>query len=378
MRTRDIPPLSTQEQQQIDQLLQVQVVIRHGARTPYMKYSCWKEYDIHWDHCNVTEVMYTSPSSFETSTNWLFRKLYDGSPNSLGGNCKTGQLLQDGYDQETANGRILRKAYIGPSHYHLLKSHLWEMNNPKKIYFRSDDEQRTLMSGQSLVHSFFEIHEQVIIDWHTGDYQLDTLYPNSLVCPRLDNISTEAFASREYLTSPTQINKPKLEVALNEMFGQGYWDWIYMIDCLMTAVCSGHNIPSGDSSTDGIQMTNELFKSLIGYQEFDNFYKFTYDDSYYSKLAMSNVAYMLRTRLEEAMRGDAHAMEFVLYGKHLFGCIVLYMNMLCVVYFWCMSSIFVLYEWCVYDLLALYLSVIDSCYHFFCLADCFSLCASRT
>lgn len=110
MSAREIPLLTPQEQEQIDKLLQVQVVIRHGARTPYMKYSCWKEYNIPWDNCNVTEVMYTSPSPYESSTNWLFRKKYDGSPNSLGGSCKTGQLLEAGFEQESANGRMLQKA----------------------------------------------------------------------------------------------------------------------------------------------------------------------------------------------------------------------------------------------------------------------------
>ena len=315
MSTREIPPLTTQEQQQIDQLLQAQVLIRHGARTPYMKYSCWKDYDLHWDNCNVTEVMYTSPSLYETSTQWLFRKLYDGSPNFLGGHCKTGQLLEGGFQQESTNGLILRKAYIGPHKFNLLKSHVWGLNNPKKIYFRSDDEQRTLMSGQSLVHSLFDVHAQAIIDWHTGDYQLDTLYPNSLVCPRLENISSEAFASRAYLESPAQQSKHTLETELNGMFGEGDWSWTFMIDCLMTSVCNDHDIPSG--ALGGAQMSDALFNELVAYQEFDYFYKFTYENSFYAKMAMSNVAYMLRTRMEAAMRGDADAMEFVLFGKNV-------------------------------------------------------------
>ena len=185
------------------------------------------------------------------------------------------------------------------------------------MYFRSDDEQRTLMSGQSLVHSLFDIHIQEIIDWHTGDYLLDTLYPNSRVCPRLDNISSEAFASEGYLSSPMQLNKQKLERDLNIIFGEGYWDWTFMIDCLMTSVCSGHGIPSGDSNSDSGEghMSKELFTQFTAYQEFDYFYKMTFDNSFYSKLAMSNVVYTLRMRLEEAMHGDSSAMEFVLYGK---------------------------------------------------------------
>ena len=91
MLSREIPPLSPSEKARIHQLLQVQVVIRHGARTPYMKYSCWNDYNIEWDNCNVTELMHTSSSPEEgatTANNWLFRKVYDGSPNFLGATAR--------------------------------------------------------------------------------------------------------------------------------------------------------------------------------------------------------------------------------------------------------------------------------------------------
>ena len=43
----------------------------------------------------------------------LFRKVYDAFTNELGGdNCMTGQLLKEGYRQETENGNILKSAYI--------------------------------------------------------------------------------------------------------------------------------------------------------------------------------------------------------------------------------------------------------------------------
>lgn len=40
-------------------------------------------------------------------TTGLFRKKYDAYPsdNALGGTCMEGQLLEEGYEQEQANGR---------------------------------------------------------------------------------------------------------------------------------------------------------------------------------------------------------------------------------------------------------------------------------
>lgn len=158
---RKIPPLTAEQQSQVASLEQVQVLIRHGARTPYMKYQCWENYSVAWNNCNVTELMlasssYTSPNR---QAPWLFRKLYDGSANALGGNCYTGQLISDGYEQEISNGEFLRQAYL-ESELALFNTSVWtEINTDELIYLRSDDEQRTLMSGQLLVHGMFNVRQ---------------------------------------------------------------------------------------------------------------------------------------------------------------------------------------------------------------------------
>lgn len=164
--TKNIPPLTASELTQVTELKQVQVMIRHGARTPYALFSCWKDYDVIWNNCNVTELMLESPSM--TSPNrpaqWLYRKLYDGSLNYLGGNCYTGQLLSEGYQQELTNGGFLYDAYIdGP--LPLFPTNEWELlNTSTEIYLRSDDEQRTLMSGQILMRTFFNVRDQLLYD----------------------------------------------------------------------------------------------------------------------------------------------------------------------------------------------------------------------
>ena len=158
--SKQIPPLSASELTQVTELKQVQVMIRHGARTPFALFPCWKDYDVSWNNCNVTELMVASPS--ETSPKrpaaWLFRKLYDGSQNYLGGNCLTGQLLLEGYEQEEANGQALYNAYIAGA-LPLFSTNKWEeLNTTTEMYLRSDDEQRTLMSGQILLHTFFNVN----------------------------------------------------------------------------------------------------------------------------------------------------------------------------------------------------------------------------
>ncbi len=99
----------------------------------------------------------SSYTSQQRPATWLFRKIYNGSPNYLGGNCYTGQLVLEGYKQEEAIGTTLYNAYIGGD-LKLFPTNVWsEINSTEYIYLRSDDEQRTLMSGQILMHTFFNV-----------------------------------------------------------------------------------------------------------------------------------------------------------------------------------------------------------------------------
>lgn len=179
---RSIPPLTAAEIAQVDTLKQVQVIIRHGSRTLDAVETCWKDYNVTWNDCNCTTLQI--PSNSYTSSNvahpWLFRKLYDGSPNDLGGNCETGQLLGYGYDQQLDNGLILRAAYLNTSQkLSLFNTTFIDQIPASQLYFRSDDVPRTLMSGQTLLSSMFNTSGEIIIPWHLGDYNLDMIYPNS-------------------------------------------------------------------------------------------------------------------------------------------------------------------------------------------------------
>jgi 2-phosphoxylose phosphatase len=317
MSTRDIPPLPEEEQDGGNMILQqVQVLIRHGARTPYAAHTCWRDYDIKWNNCNVSEIMEFSPSTFiSDQTYWRFRLLYDAYPNELGGNCLTGQLVSEGYDQEVRNGELLKAAYIGSGHHKLFNTSVWEDLNHKTIYLRSDDEQRTLMSGQILIHSMFDLQKTEVVNWHTGDYILDTLSPNSFLCPALTSIATAAESSLEYQQTLASDRVKSLQNSLDQILGtesSGEWSWRFIQDCLMTTLCSGKEtaLPK--------EMTQELLDEIVHQVEYRYGYKSLYNDSEYSKLAMTNTAYKIRTRLEKMMRAQdsaaSDALKFVLYG----------------------------------------------------------------
>ena len=109
---------------------------------------------------------------------FLFEKRYDAletSPfggdnkNQLNGTCQLGQLILQGYQQELQNGKFLRDAYVynklsqdPPASMRLMDSK--QENTFQDVYYRVDDDERTLMSGQivlrgllgSELHQFFQ------------------------------------------------------------------------------------------------------------------------------------------------------------------------------------------------------------------------------
>ena len=323
MSSRAIVPLTEAERTLVGELKQVQVVIRHGARTPYSAHPCWKNYNIDWNDCNVSDFMFSAPSGQSADEEgWFFRKVYDASPNELGGRCQTGQLLAEGYNQEVKNGELLRQAYIGNTSLALFPTAVWEELDTREIYFRSDDEQRTLSSGQILVHSLFDVRRREVIAWHTGDYSLDTLSPNKHACPLLDKLEKKAFASEEFLAVQTSERVQQLTRDLDAVLGAGAWSWDFLMDCFMTVTCTGRSVPGVGNG----KMTQQLFDAAIGHVEYMYAYKSLYNGSVFSRLAMTKTAANIRKRLVTAQRNSPGALKFVLYGRCRGGYGTLYMS----------------------------------------------------
>jgi len=318
---RKIPPLSASEKSLVSELIQVQAIIRHGARTPYTAYQCWADYDIPWNNCNVTELMIESNSytSQQRPAKWLFRKLYDGSANDLGGNCYTGQLLYEGFEQELQNGRYMYDAYID-SDLPLFNTDIWtDINTNQQIYLRSDDEQRTLMSGQLLLHGMFNVSQEIIVPWHTGDYNLDQIYPNSYACPRLSQLENQIYATSDFIAENTSTRINTLNTDLNVILGTGQWYWYYIFDCFMTTVCTNRQVPSGSANT--VLMTDEIFNATIAQVEYQQSYLYLYNNSQYAKLAMGNTAWHVRTNIQNMLNAvnagtPSSALKFALFSAH--------------------------------------------------------------
>ena len=88
------------------QLLQVQILARHGARAPYARVYCWDKakspMDVTWN-CGPSEI-FSQDIATSSSHGRLYSKLYSEN-NILTGTCVVGGLLPIGRRQHLENGR---------------------------------------------------------------------------------------------------------------------------------------------------------------------------------------------------------------------------------------------------------------------------------
>ena len=96
----------------------------------------------------------------------LFRLIYDAFPNELGGNCLTGQLIGEGYHQHYINGLHLYNSYLNNpnTQLNLFPTNVWEkIDTAKQIYLRSDDQERTILSGQIFIDTMFDVFYFILL-----------------------------------------------------------------------------------------------------------------------------------------------------------------------------------------------------------------------
>ena len=274
MKTRSIPSLS--KNSTTSQILHATVVIRHGARTPsHGDHFCWDGY---WDapqgvwDCTNRQAQLFATSELEDYTNrsemedvtLTIEKVYDVFSqnsnllkNELNGTCQEGQLLWQGRQQQITNGRILRDAYVFDSNkqqHQDPRLSLFDTSRKdgdtslslSQIRFRSDDDQRTVASGQALLSSMFgpelkNFHKvfkrKPVITLHIAD--------------RLQDILTSLPSCEPILTAKKKARRSdefKLYSKTTELFEKlmiNEWGGLPKnpVDCLMTAMCTDRPIP---------------------------------------------------------------------------------------------------------------------------------------
>jgi hypothetical protein len=144
------------------------------------------------------------------------------------------------------------------------------------------------------------------VPWHTGDYNLDQIYPNSEVCPRLDTLEDSIYNTQVFQTENSTQAQQQLNSALDVIWGAGYWDWYNVYDCLMTTVCTDRPLPDG---TAEVPMNEAIFNATVAQAQYTMSFLNTYNHSQWAKLAMGNTAWHVRTNIENAIYNTSSSLN---------------------------------------------------------------------
>ena len=208
-------------------------------------------------------MLFRSPAGSDAM--FLFQKKYDALKfpqynlrNDLNGTCQMGQLLLQGYEQSLQNGQFLRDAYVydGNKFNHDITMRLLDLSQTEPspyqeptLYFRSDDDQRTIMSGQVLLRGMFGTqfvqHLEVngkypIIPLHIADRNRDVLDPDQQLCPKLGDLLKGAYSSKNWELFNHSKEASTLRQFMKEELGG---TMVGAIDCLMTTICTDRELP---------------------------------------------------------------------------------------------------------------------------------------
>lgn len=156
--------------------------------------------------------------------------------NVLPGTCRLGQLTPVGYKQLYLKGKMLRRAYrtLLPSTYE---------GHQSVFSLRSDDEPRTVLSGQALFAGMYPEQAKTSSpgDWFVMDHVRENIFPNFHVCPRLNRAVKEARKHPEFKRHWKKVHLP-LKQKLARLLGKEVHIG-HMRDCLLTHICHKQAVP---------------------------------------------------------------------------------------------------------------------------------------
>lgn len=277
-------------------LAQLQVLTRHGSRTPASSCEPWLP--------AVAQATWLCEPFEEAFAGSRFRFKRTFSDGALEGTCETGQLIPEGRAQMQALGRALRSSYR-----HLLFAE--GECATENVYARSSDLSRTRGSAEALLSSFLdtEVCPEKKLELATMDFILDWIYPNAKICPKLALLEREAYDDPDFRSWNKSLSQNLVD-DLDEVFGSGQWRFgtdmagSHLLDCVMTTVCTDR---------DEVLLPRSFADAAIAQRLLDRAEQIEYRKLRHADYARS-VAAPLVARMRDELASQRH--KFVLWSAH--------------------------------------------------------------
>eukprot|EP01105_Mastigella_eilhardi_P010271 TRINITY_DN2401_c0_g1_i1.p1 TRINITY_DN2401_c0_g1~~TRINITY_DN2401_c0_g1_i1.p1 ORF type:complete len:430 (-),score=96.41 TRINITY_DN2401_c0_g1_i1:158-1402(-) len=282
----------------------VQVVVRHGDRTPNSK--CWSDYSTTWN-CSLTRLAYPSEdgaNEVSPAIDRMYRQNFLYGRNQLPGNCEKAQLTDIGHAQHLALGAAMRDEYVTK------RGFLPGTLSAADLYVRHDLESRTQQSAMAFIDGLYPptagLKETEVVDMYCQDAAKQDLAPNADLCKCVTRLEAKAVLTPEFLKHELLVSLP-LNLKLEKMLGFPVVNQ-EACDCALAMYC--HGLPWPENFTE------ELMDELIEDAEFQQRSFISYPNaSYYGRYGMG----FLMAEMYELMldnRAGAAQPRFALYSAH--------------------------------------------------------------
>ncbi|OQS07903.1 hypothetical protein THRCLA_00102, partial [Thraustotheca clavata] len=286
------------------ELVQVQLLVRHGARTPYSWAKCWPSYNEEWNCSLRDQVNPELHTPQGVPSNMTFDKIYSGR-NVFKGTCLLGQLIDEGYTQQQQNGALFRKVYVGHGPHALFQvNESLDLTNTNDVFFESTDIPRTVDSGYIIVQNMFPNASAHAVPWHTGDIGTSVLVPSPDLCPAMRWRSGQWAASDQFQAWIQNDTNKALDAQM-AAFVPGY-NYGLLFDCLMTQRCTDRALPPN--------ITDKFFLNITSKIETSALLPYFYNGNIYARTAASRLVAQIRSRFIDAM--DRQGPRFYLSIVH--------------------------------------------------------------
>lgn len=294
-----VAPLNLPKPLENGTLLQVQVIIRHGARTPgedfhdsatTQKWYC-DELDSHSPRLNPAPVKF-----FRNYRDEFDERLIKYKPT-----CREKDLLTLGMNQHFELGQAYKKLYYEKMNF------LPKNINPSFFFARASESDRTLRSAISFIQGMFPpASPNEVIPLVTDNKAAGLMHPKDKWCKKLKGSVEYMHKTEKFKTFFKDFSEKHQKQYENEVSGD--WDpsrvkkfcsWVVMTQC------TGHQIPtniSQDLQTDCM--------TLVNYHQF-----MQHDNDKYKGIASSPFFREMFRIADNLITSEEHY-KFVLFSSH--------------------------------------------------------------
>jgi acid phosphatase len=280
----------------------VEVLTRHGARAPLGSYQVPMQFRGYWQ-CDSDDAIAPRMHAAPVKHYRRFKQVLDQRLTEYLPNCRSGDLLLSGMVQHQKLGQAFHEYLYKTTK--LFDEETESVPDPKTIYARCSDVERTFRSAQGFLHGLFPPQSpNEIIDIYTDTSDGSLLRPNHNWCSNMTDLWNQHIESEEYKNwAATNIPKVKPVFELLGLTEETGENLNTACDFVTTHYCDNKLLTS-----DITEEMQQVCLNVTG--------SYIYD--YFLKGPLITGSYTMREllRIPKMIRNDNSKVKFALMSSH--------------------------------------------------------------